>query len=174
MRNCVFAINRFQILPVPAWQINRNRRSRSAGTLPPKPPDEVEAQDEGRRHRKQREGIQRAGHEADGDTAMTRRDDEISDLKRRWLRVATGRKGAGLMNSEAIFSAAAVYRRRCSRTPCAAMISSSWCSALPNRKTRRLLPSALVGIESLVAVLDAIFGRHPNILYYAVNGVWLP
>jgi hypothetical protein len=34
------------------------------------------------------------------------------------------------------------YRRRSSRTPCAAMTATSWCSALPSRRTRRHLLSA--------------------------------
>jgi hypothetical protein len=59
--------------PEPPKPISRNLATKAAR------PDEVEAQDEAAAI--QREGI-RAGHEADGDTAMTRREGEISDLKR--------------------------------------------------------------------------------------------
>jgi hypothetical protein len=38
------------------------------------------------------------------------------------------------MNSEEIFCAAISYRRRRSRTPCAAMTATSWCSALLVRR----------------------------------------
>jgi hypothetical protein len=49
------------------------------------------------------------------------------------------------------------YRPRRSRTPCAATITTSWCSALPSRKTRRPLRSASVG-----EVADAQPGGDPE------------
>jgi hypothetical protein len=49
------------------------------------------------------------------------------------------------------FALPAFYRRRRSRTPCTAMTTTSWFSALPSRKTRTLLPSASVGSGCLTS-----------------------
>jgi hypothetical protein len=82
-------------------------------------------------------------------------------------------KVRGLMNSEVVFAAAAVsYRRHRSRIPGAAMTGTSWCSPSPSRKTRKLLPSALVGSlcqahEDKDAAPEVCHGgtyRQPNLL----------
>jgi hypothetical protein len=55
------------------------------------------------------------------------------------------KKCCGLKNNEVIFCAAGVLSGRRSRISCGAMTATSWCSASPSRKMRRLSPSASVG-----------------------------
>jgi hypothetical protein len=78
---------------------------------------------------------------------MTPRKGEITrdDLKAQMAesRGAPGRKVRDPVNRGVIFCAAGVLSAS-PRTSCAEMTANSWCSASPSRKTRRLLPSALV------------------------------
>jgi hypothetical protein len=74
----------------------------------------------------------------------------------------------GLKNSELVRSAAKALSAHHRRTFCAAMISSTWCSASPSRKTRRLLPNASVGSVCQGSVVgEDIDPADPNLVTWA-------